>query len=176
MPKAAAHVAVCLLALTLLAAPAAQARAKIGNPAPKFTLVTYDKQKITLEDLKGEVIILNYWATWCGPCKRELPLLDAYVRRHPELKVYAVATEDSVPAAKLKPLAGVLSFPLIAHILSSGYGLVSNALPTNYVIDRAGIVRYAKAAAFDLESLDDVVRPLLAEPVPAAMPLATPAP
>lgn len=176
MSKSTASIVMGLAVLTLLAAPGAYARAKVGNPAPKFTLITYDKQRITLEDLKGQVIVLNYWATWCGPCKRELPLLDAYVRRHPELKVYAVATEDSVPPAKLKPLAAILSFPLIAHILGSGYGLVSNALPTNYVIDRAGIVRYAKAEAFDLETLNAVVGPILAEPAPAAMPVATPAP
>ena len=144
-------------------------RAKVGKPAPPFTLTTYDHQKVSLADLAGKVVVLNFWATWCAPCRVELPLLDAYVRVHstPDLKLFAVATEDSVPSSQLRPLADELSFPLALRISSSAYGPL-DGLPTNYVIDRAGIVRYAKAGAFDVNSFDRVVAPLLAEPAPGA--------
>jgi hypothetical protein len=94
-------------------------------------------------------------------------MLDAYVRRHPgdDLKLFAVATEDSVPNAKLKPLAALLSFPLVKSISGGGYGDLGG-VPTNFVIDRGGIVRYAKAAAFSSQGFDLVVRPLLAAAPP----------
>jgi cytochrome c biogenesis protein CcmG, thiol:disulfide interchange protein DsbE len=143
-------------------------RATVGKPAPPFVLTTYDGHKVSLADLAGKVIVLNFWATWCAPCRVELPLLDAYIRVHstPDLKLFAVATEDSVPPSQLKPLAAELSFPLALRISSGAYGPLNNSVPSNYVIDRAGIVRYAKAAAFDVNSFDSVVAPLLAEPAP----------
>ena len=91
---------------------------RVGKPSPPFTISTFDNRKITLADLAGDVIVLNFWATWCTPCRVELPMLDNYVRSHPraDLKLFAVTTEDSVPDYELKPLAKVLSFPLARRI------------------------------------------------------------
>jgi cytochrome c biogenesis protein CcmG/thiol:disulfide interchange protein DsbE len=141
--------------------------AKIGRPAPPFTITTFDKQKVSLPDLAGKVVVLNFWATWCAPCRVELPMLDGYLRRHPsdDLKLFAVTTEGSVPNAKLQPLASVLSFPLATSISGRAYGPL-DGVPTNYVIDRGGIVRYAKSGAFTEDGFDEVVRPLLAAPAP----------
>jgi cytochrome c biogenesis protein CcmG/thiol:disulfide interchange protein DsbE len=135
---------------------------RVGKPAPAFTLTTFDNRKIRLADLAGDVVVLNFWATWCAPCRVELPMLDGYIRRHPkaDLKLFAVTTEGSVPNEKLKPLASVLSFPLAKGISGGGYTDLG-AVPTNFVIDRAGVLRYAKAAAFTEESFDAVVSPLL---------------
>jgi peroxiredoxin len=140
---------------------------KVGKPAPPFSLTTFDNEKITLAELAGDVIVLNFWATWCAPCRIELPMLDAYVRRHKgaDLKLFAVATENSVPTSKLKPLASVLSFPLVKSISGGGYGDLG-AVPTNFVIDRAGVVRYAKAQAFSADGFDALISPLLAAPAP----------
>jgi cytochrome c biogenesis protein CcmG, thiol:disulfide interchange protein DsbE len=140
---------------------------KIGSPAPPFTVTTFDKQKVSLTDLAGKVVVLNFWATWCAPCRVELPMLDAYLRRHPgtDLRLFAVTTEGSVPNSKLKPLASMLSFPLATSISGRAYGPL-DGVPTNYVIDRGGIVRYAKSGAFTENTFDDVVAPLLAAPAP----------
>jgi peroxiredoxin len=149
-----------------LAASGAQA-ADVGKPAREYTLLTYDKQQVSSADLRGKVVVLNYWATWCAPCKAEMVVFDDYIRRHPgtDLKIYSIATESSVPASKLKPLAGALSFPLALRLSGRGYGVLAG-VPTSYVIDRAGIVRHAEAGAFDSQSFAALVGPLLAEPAP----------
>jgi cytochrome c biogenesis protein CcmG, thiol:disulfide interchange protein DsbE len=151
------------LAVVLSASPAVAA--SVGKPAPDFTLTTYEGQQITLESLRGKVVVLNYWATWCGPCRQELPELDKYMRRHraAPVAVYAVTIDNTVPYSRLKFLGDTLVFPLIQKIKGGRYGTIGGAVPTNYVIDRAGVVRYAKAGAFDARSLEAIVTPLLAD-------------
>ena len=160
--------AVAAAVFGLALAQPAVAYVKVGDPAPPFTVTTFGGDKVSLEDLKGQVVVLNYWATWCAPCRVELPVLNDYFHRHPrhDLKILAVTVEGSVPAAKLRPLAAQLNFPLIAKLSGRGYGAIGGAVPTSYVIDREGVVRYAKAGAFTAESFEDVVGPLLNKPPP----------
>jgi thiol-disulfide isomerase/thioredoxin len=160
-----------LVAALVCATAPATARPKVGQPAPPFEVTTFDGQKITLTDLRGEVVIVNIWATWCVPCREELPLLDAYqkIRGNVGLRVVAVTTEDSVPLSALKPLAAHLTMKL-ARRLRGNYQILGG-VPTNYVIDRAGVLRYAKAEAFDLDSLNALLVPLLNEPVRSAPPV-----
>jgi len=158
-----------VLASLLLASPAAAHTPKVGELAPDFTLTLIDGSKVSLSDLKGQVIVLNFWATWCGPCRNELPLLDAYyhVQKPTGLSVFAVEDQDeaSIPLYKLKPLLAKLTMPS-ARKIKGDYAPLEG-FPTNYVIDRAGVIRYAKAAAFDLDTLNAVLVPLLREAAPA---------
>ena len=170
---------IVLCALAILAAPLQGAQAwslfaptpTVGKPAPAFQATMLDGRKIALADYRGQVLVINFWATWCGPCKRELPLLDAYYRaqRKNGLEVIAVTTEDSVPTSQLSPLAKVLTIPLVRD-MHGGYAVL-DGVPTNFVIDRSGIVRYAKSGAFSLDELNAILVPLLQEPAP---PLAEP--
>lgn len=140
----------------------------IGKPAPEFELTLLDGGKVKLSALRGQVVVLNFWATWCVPCRVELPLLDAYYRRTKQhgLHVFAVTTEDSVPLFKMKPLFAALAITPVKRI-KGRYDLIGSAVPTNYIIDRAGVIRYAKAAALDLDDLNRELVPLLREAPPA---------
>jgi cytochrome c biogenesis protein CcmG, thiol:disulfide interchange protein DsbE len=161
-------VAVALAAWAM--AGAAQSAPKVGQPAPDFTATTFGGHTVKLADLKGDVIILNFWATWCGPCRRELPLLEAYFRINSKygLQVLAVATEDSVSDSQLKPIAAKLTIPFVKRM--HGPYRDMDAVPTNYIIDRSGKLVYAKAAAFDLDTLNKILVPLLNEPIPETQP------
>jgi cytochrome c biogenesis protein CcmG/thiol:disulfide interchange protein DsbE len=142
----------------------------IGKAAPDFQVTTLDGKKLTLADYKNQVLVINFWATWCGPCKRELPLLDKYYRaqEHVGLRVLAVTTEDSVPVSQLKSLAAALTIPMVRRF-KGDYGPLKG-VPTNYVIGRDGILRYAKAGSFTLDDLNEILVPLLREPAPGAQP------
>jgi len=147
---------------------------RVGQPAPAFQLTLVDGSKVSLDQLKGDVVVLNFWATWCGPCRQELPLLDTYytLQQKAGLKVFAVTTEDSLPLYQLKKLFAVMHIPAVRH-LKGPYDTLG-AVPTNFVIDRNGIVRYAKADAFTLDELNTILVPLLREPAPATAATAAP--
>lgn len=149
-----------------LAAPATADRKPqptVGEIAPDATLKLVDGGIVTLAQLRGRVVVLNFWATWCVPCRKELPLLDAYYRQQKDkgLAVYAITTEDSVPLYLLKPLFKAMAIPPVKAI--KGPYETIKAVPTNYIIDRAGRIRYMKAAAFDLDDLNRELVPLLRE-------------
>ena len=144
--------------------------AEVNKPAPDFTLITLDQQKLTAADLKGRVVVLNYWATWCGPCKAELMVFDNYLRQHPdaELKIYAIETEQSLPNSYLQKMAAAAHFSIGTHLWGKGYGVIGDGVPTSFVIDRDGVLRHARAGAFSARSFDALVTPLLAKAAPTA--------
>lgn len=163
-------VAGAILASAGLGSPvAAGEKVQIGQPAPDFTLTLIDGTKVTRDELRGQVVVLNFWATWCVPCRKELPTLDTYyqMRKDSGLRVFAVTTEDSLPVFQLKKLFAVMHIVPVRKV-KGPYDAMGNAVPTNIVIGRDGRVRYAKAGAFDLDSLNEILVPLLREPPPAS--------
>ena len=139
----------------------------VDKAAPDFQVTTLDGLKLALADFKGQVLLINFWATWCVPCKKELPMLDAYYRiqEHLGLRMLAVTTENSVPPAQLKPLAAALAFPMVRRF-KGDYGVL-RGLPTNYVINRDGILRYAASGALTLDDVNRILVPLLQKSAPA---------
>jgi cytochrome c biogenesis protein CcmG, thiol:disulfide interchange protein DsbE len=159
-------VMIWLLATLMIATPASARNPKVGEPAPPLELILVDGTKVTLAELKGQVVILNFWATWCGPCKEELPLLDRYykIQQKHGLRAFAITTEGSLPLSGLKKLFAAMTMPSVRR-LKGNYSDM-RGVPTNYVIDRAGIVRYARTGAFSLDTLNAEIVPLLREAPP----------
>lgn len=159
----------CLMLLPLaLSGAAIGKKPVVGEIAPEAQLTLVDGTKLDLGAMRGDVVVLNFWATWCVPCRTELPILDTYYqlqKRH-GLRVYAVTTEDSVPLYKLKPLFARLKIGS-ARRIKGPYGPIDGGVPTNYIIDRSGKLRYAKAGALTLEILNEELVPLLREDAPA---------
>ena len=158
----------CIVALSSPAAAEPSASApRVGQMAPDFRLTLVDGSHVSLSELRGQVVVLNFWATWCVPCRQELPMLDGYyrARRGAGLRVFAIATEGSLPLYQLRQLFNAMAIPSARSI--RGPFVTLDGMPTNYVIDRSGRVRYAAAGAFDLVSLNQLLVPLLNEPAPA---------
>jgi cytochrome c biogenesis protein CcmG, thiol:disulfide interchange protein DsbE len=159
-------IAVAAATFLVRGVPAGSRDPAIDKPAPDFKATSFDGKKLTLADYKGQVLIVNFWATWCAPCKQELPLLDTYFRLREKfgLRVLAVTTEDSAPLYQLIPLSKKVSFTMARHFRGD-YGPMK-AVPTNFIIDRAGVLRYAKTGALTLDDLNKLLIPLLREPEP----------
>ncbi|MFZ2994943.1 TlpA family protein disulfide reductase [Sphingobium sp.] len=150
--------------MMLARAGEAEAKATVGQPAPAFELTLVDGKKVALTDLKGQVVLLNFWATWCVPCRKELPTLDAYyaINKAHGLRVFAITTEGSVPTSRLEKLFAAMTIPS-ARKVRGPYGPLTG-VPTNFIIDRSGTLRYARSGAFDLDALNRLLIPLLNEP------------
>jgi peroxiredoxin len=154
------------LMMLALASAAVAKDPKVGQPAPEFELTLIDGSKVKLSELRGNVVVLNYWATWCVPCKQELPLLDRYYRLQKShgLRVFAITTEDSASLRELKDVFRILEIPSARRL--RGPYRPEGGVPTNFVIDKAGRLRLAQAGAFDLDALNALLVPLLNEPAP----------
>jgi len=151
----------------------AYSRPGINTPAPAFRLMDLDGTVHSLPDYQGKVVFLNFWATWCGPCKVEMPAMEALYQafRSQGLEILAVSV-DQQGAAVTRPFkeAMGLSFPIL-HDSDYQVGLVYGArtLPMTYVIDRQGIIRQRVFGARDWDSPEarKLMRDMLEEPYQA---------
>jgi thiol-disulfide isomerase/thioredoxin len=113
-------------------------------PAPDFTLPTLSGAPIRFSDLRGKVVLLNFWVTWCGSCRAEMPTLDALYRQYKDrgLEVLAVNL-DTAPIAKIQSFVGKAGVSLRVGLdpsSSTARNYRVLVLPTTYLIDRAGKV------------------------------------
>ena len=122
---------------------------QIGAPAPEIRVESLAGKALDLSDYRGKVVLLDVWASWCGPCKQELPMLDAMARRLKAqgIDVLAVSVDQERTNVD-KFLKGHGHWALtIAHDPAGAIAerLQPDKMPTSYVIDRSGIVRYVNA-------------------------------
>lgn len=146
---------IALVALTL-AAPA------LAGPAVPGQMTLSSGQTLSVATLRGRVVIINYWANWCVPCRQEIPVLARYYRAHQMdgLVVIGISVDPGKNGQGQATGAGI---PYPQAIWVGGPDIKVAALPTSVIIGRDGRVRYNSAAPFTTKSLNAVVAPLLAE-------------
>jgi peroxiredoxin len=129
----------------ICAPPAALSAPRTGDPAPDFALRSVSGENIRLSEHLGEVVILNFWATWCGPCRQEMPLLDEIFLKYRRagLELFSVNIDDEPErAAEMAKTLGV-SYPvLFDQRKEAARAFDVGNLPITVLIDRAGVVRY----------------------------------
>jgi thiol-disulfide isomerase/thioredoxin len=151
----------------LVATQAFAANPEEGKAAPAFDAKLLDGSDFSLADAKGQVVIINFWATWCPPCRHEMPAIDSYYKKHKAqgLRVIAVSLDEPGDEAKVPEVMKSFGFDaaLEKNTHHDGYGRIWR-LPLTFVVDRKGILRkdgWYGAAGIDETLLDNVVTPLL---------------
>jgi thiol-disulfide isomerase/thioredoxin len=157
-----------LLSLVLAALPAFGAL-DVGKPAPPLDARLLDGTSYSLQAGRGKVVIVNFWATWCAPCRAEMPAIDAYYRKHrgEGLEVIAVSMDDPGSEEKVRNVMRAFSFPAALGPQSDfkGYQRIWR-LPLTFVIDRDGVLRekdWYGDPGIDDALLEKTVTPLLAK-------------
>jgi cytochrome c biogenesis protein CcmG/thiol:disulfide interchange protein DsbE len=160
-----------LLAAALLALPvgAQPARSLVNHPAPEFVRLDLAHHPVDLAALRGKVVLLNFWATWCAPCRLEMPRFVAWQKQYAPLGLQIVGISIDDDATPVGPFAEKMhiNYPILMGDARLGqrYGGVLG-VPVTFLIDRRGIVRARFDGATDLSSLEKQVRQLLAQPMP----------
>jgi thiol-disulfide isomerase/thioredoxin len=140
-----------------------------GKLAPALSAKLLDGKSFSTEAAKGEVVIVNFWATWCPPCRQEMPAFESYYQKHKNqgLRIIAVSIDEPAELAKVREVMRDFTFDaaLEAEAQHKGYGRIWR-LPLTFVIDRKGILRkdgWYGAAGIDQPLLEKIVTPLLDE-------------
>jgi len=159
-----AHAAL-LAALIGFAVPSGGVRAtpQIDEPAPPLVLSTLDGSTFDLAKLRGKVVMVNYWATWCAPCRKEMPTLNAFYKKYqPQgLEIVGISIDFERDSEKARKLAHTVVYPmaLAKAITDDGFG-IPKGVPITWIIDTDGKVRDRFIEVRD-ELLNEIVVPLL---------------
>jgi thiol-disulfide isomerase/thioredoxin len=158
-----------MLAAMLLAGAAAAQGPQVGGPAPDIVLKTREGAKARLADLRGQAVIINFWASWCVPCRAEIPDLVAVYQEHAArgLAVLAINLTDQEHRRDIGRFVETtpMPFPVLLDergIIRQRYRLV--AVPTTVFVDRLGVVRGIHPGPISRKGLEDGVESILGPP------------
>jgi len=164
-----AIVALCLLGLYVAGRRTAQKPKPTapGNAAPEFTVTDIDGKKLALSDYKGKVVLLDFWATWCTPCRAEIPhFVEMQQKYGPQgFQVVGISMDDDAKPVKEFYRQFNMNYPVAVgdDKLAQSFGGVLG-LPVNFIIDREGRIHAKYLGATDVSVIDKAVSDLLASP------------
>lgn len=136
--------------------------AGLGDPRPPFRHGALDGQWVEADQFDGQLLLVNFWATWCAPCRREMPVLQAASERHEDaLGVVGIAIDDPGPVRDFVEELGI-SYPILvgsADVISTqrAWGNAAGALPYTVLVDRDGVIRWQHLGEVTAEELDEVL-------------------
>jgi peroxiredoxin len=128
---------------------------RIGARAPNFTIENVDGTTVSLSDYRGKTVILNFWATWCLPCRSEMPAIEATARSRPDVVVLAVDVQEGVvPVRDYTRELGLTFKPLLdtSGQVTSLYHV--DVLPTSFFIGPDGTIRAMNVGPMDQPMID----------------------
>jgi peroxiredoxin len=152
---------------TAKTAPVAAKPPDLGSTAPDFVLDTLDGETVTLSDLRGQVVIINLWATWCVPCREEMPALESAWVDYQERGLVVLAVNQGESAERVRSFVDEQGWTLPVlldpdEILRSLYQ--PRGYPTTYFIDRNGVIReIVFGGTLDEAAITQKITPLLEE-------------
>lgn len=133
------------LVISILAASSLASSGMEGQPAPDFALKSSTGENLRLSEYRGDVVMINFWATWCGPCRQEMPLLDELYTRYERVGFNLLGVnidDDSGRAMKMIDELGV-NFPVLFDARKEVSKLYAvEAMPVTVLVDREGNVRH----------------------------------
>ncbi|MBL8150796.1 MAG: TlpA family protein disulfide reductase [Blastocatellia bacterium] len=144
-----------------------KAASKKTQKAPDFTYLDLKGKKYTPSSLQGKVVIVNFWATWCGPCRKEIPsFVKAQQKYNDKLTILGISYDDEESAIHDFTKSGVgntINYPLIFGSNQKSYFGEIGVFPTTIFIDKKGNIREQHIGYISQEELDKQLTPLLAE-------------
>ncbi len=157
-----------ILALGFLFSAVAMPKTEPVKPAPDFTLKSMTGENVRLSELRGQVVMINFWASWCGPCRQEMPYLEALYQRYNALgfELLGVNVEQDVDDARRWLSDTPVSFPVLLdpqNELTAMYQV--KAMPSTILVDRDGNMRHLHKGykPGDENTYQDLVRSLIRE-------------
>ncbi len=153
---------------TLCFTVAPTARAGAPAPAPEFALPAMDGSELRLSELKGQVVMINFWATWCGPCRQEMPLLQQLQVKYEPLgfTLVGINVEPESAGARTWLEKVPVTFPILfdrQNQVAERFGV--QGMPSSVFVDRSGNVRYVHRGyqPGDESKYADMIRSLVKE-------------
>ena len=142
---------------------------RMGETAPPLALPDLSGRTIDLATLRGKVVAVNFWASWCGPCQAELPALAEVWRTHRDRCFELLGVAEESGREDVAAMARDIPYPILFDAGASAlrpWGVP--AYPRTYLIDAEGKLRHVFSGALDQRELTDAIRPLLPDSCPAS--------
>lgn len=141
--------------------------AQVNYPAPALTLTDLAGAPVSLVDYRGHVVLVNLWATWCPPCKEEMPALESFYRKYKSEGFVIVAINDGDPTPDVIQFTADygLTFPvwLDPTYIATEQAFKTLTLPSSFVIDREGMIVLSWVGGINSKSLEKYVAPIIKE-------------
>lgn len=137
----------------------------VVRPAPAWTLKNVDGREVRSVDFKGKVVLVDFWATWCPPCRKEMPAYEALHKKYADRGLVILGLSlDELEPAEVKRFGETMkvSYPLIMAdgTVAEKFGGIE-ALPTTFLIDREGNIRHVKVGLTDMAAYEKLILSLL---------------